>query len=696
MARIKVMSGILLLLAVLFCCPEVAPGVAAEEQPFSGTCGPFASWSVNKGTKVLTIRGTGAITERIPLRSTGYDFDLVGNPYVEQIVIGEGITSIDGSRPFLYLQSTSKITLPDTLCKISDTAFCGLKNVQSIIIPQGVEQIGDAVFFGNYSLEEIVVETGNKYYCTVDGVLYTRDRRSLLAFPMRKKIPDGIFVVPEQVREVAPLAFAKQRELLEVVLPDSLEELGGGAFYDCDDLNDINLSDTKVSALPDFDGQEMGLPNPDDLWDEEYAEDSQPSEKDYYIMGTFERTIIQILILPDSVQEISGACIAGAPIFKLYLGTNYIGGTHFLGKENLRKLQVAEDNARYMVKDGLLYSKDGTIVYGIPRAKSKKKIVLDEKVQQIAPYAFAEKEDIQIITCQGSLVSIGEHAFYETVVDEFRVNGNVSYIEPYAFYQCELGVFSVTGHVYSIGECAFTSCGLLKADELQIGRRLYETVHNAISCISLEEIRKLMVPNFSKNIKLRTEDDIDAVVKKWQKIQENDQGADNQCGENAYWKLDGRSVIIYGTGDISEELSLSAADAKFAQKLVIEEGITGITVPEPFADMHDIRRVELPDSLETISPFAFVGFGNMSKIRIPKNVNQIGEGAFYGIFCLEKIQVDPENQTYTSQDGVLFSRDMCKLVQFPGGRGGVYSVPDTVTEIETLAFAGDYSSFCVK
>lgn len=692
MAKRRMMSGFLLLVAVLFGCLKTAPGVAADQQPFSGTCGSSASWSVNKETKVLTIRGTGAITERIPLRSTGYDFDLVGNPYVEQIVIEEGITSIDASRPFLYLQNSSKITLPDTLRNISDTAFCGLKHVQSITIPQGVEQIGDAAFFGNYNLEEIVVEAGNKYYCTVDGVLYTRDRRSLLAFPMNKKIKDGIFVVPEQVREVAPLAFAKQKELLEVVLPDSLEELGGGAFYDCDGLNDINLSDTKVSALPDFDGQAMGLPNPDSLWDMEDAEDSQPSEKDYYIMGTFEGTIIQILILPDSVQEISGACIAGAPIFKLYLGTNYIGGTHFLGIENLRKLQVAEDNTRYMVKDGLLYSKDGTIVYGIPRAKSKKKIVLDEKVQQIAPYAFSEKEEVHIISCQGSLISIGERAFYETQIDEFRVNGNVSYIEPYAFYQCELKAFSVTGHVYSIGECAFASCEFLEADGLQIGRRLYETVYNAISCISLGEIKKLMVPNFSRNINLRTENSTDAVVKKWEKIQENRQGDDNQCGKNAYWRLDGRSVIIYGTGDISEELRLSAADAKFAQKLVIEEGITGITVPQPFTDLGSIRHVDLPDSMETITPFAFVGITQMEKIRIPKNVNQIGEGAFYGIFCLDKIQVDSDNQSFTSRDGVLLSKDMRKLIQFPGGKGGVYSMPDTVTEIMPLAFAGtDYS-----
>ena len=186
MARRKVMSGFLLLLAVLFGCLKVAPGVAADHQQFSGTCGPSASWSVNQETKVLTIRGIGAITERIPLRSTGYDFDLAGNPYVEQIVIEEGITSIDASRPFLYLQNSSKITLPDTLRKISDTAFCGLKHVKSITIPQGVEQIGDAVFFGNYNLEEIVVEAGNKYYCTVDGVLYTRDRHQYASFSMIK------------------------------------------------------------------------------------------------------------------------------------------------------------------------------------------------------------------------------------------------------------------------------------------------------------------------------------------------------------------------------------------------------------------------------------------------------------------------------------------------------------------------------
>lgn len=721
MARIKVMSGFLLLLTVLFCCPGVVPKVAAEEQQFSGTCGPSAFWNVNPETKVLTIGGTGAITERLPLEEETYEDYLIGNPYVEQIVIEEGITAIDASRPFLYLQNTEKIMLPDTLRKISDTAFCGLEKVQSITIPRGVEQIGDAVFYGNTELEEIIVETGNKYYCTVDGILYTKDRRSLLAFPTNKKVQDGVFVVPEQVRIIAPLAFAKQGKLQKIVLPDALEELGGGAFYGCDSLNEINLTDTKVSELPDFDGQEMDLPNKIALWNMEYAEDYRCTEKEYYIMGTFQQTDIQTLILPDSVQKISGWCIQGAPISKLYLGTDYIGSinayhSNYSGEDiwdqeynmetlylqelsSLRKLQIAEDNACYMVKDDLLYSKDGTIVYGIPYAKNKKEIVLDERVQQIAPFAFARKKGVRIISCRSSLISIGEYAFFETPIDKFRVNGNVSYIEQYAFCRCELGAFSVTGHVYSIGDYAFESCEFLKADRLQLGRRLYETVQNAFSYISLGVIRKVMVPNFSKNTKLRAEDSIDAVVKKWQKIQKNSRSNGNQCGENAYWRLDGKSVIIYGTGDILEKLILSAEDADFVQKLVIEEGITGVTVPKPFADLTAIKRVELPDSLETISPFAFVGFTQMSKIRIPKNVNQIGEGAFYGIFCLRKIQVDPENQTYTSQDGVLFSRDMRKLVQFPGGRDsynldsdGVYSVPDTVTEIAALAFAETQSS----
>lgn len=693
MVRKKVMLGVLLLLAVLFCCPKTAITVAAEQQQFSGTCGSSAFWRVNPETKVLTISGTGAITERIPLRTTNDESYLIPNPYVEQIVIEEGITSIDANRPFIYLYSTRKITLPDTMRRISDTVFSGLGMLQSITIPRGVEQIGDAVFFGTFSLKEIQVEAGNPSYCSVDGVLYTKDQRSLLAFPANKKISKGIFMVPKQVRTIAPLAFAKQRKLMEVVFPDSLEEIGGGAFYDCNRLNEMNLSDTKVKALPDFDGQEMGLPNDSTLADEEYPEDRLPAEKEYYMIGTFEGTIIQILILPDAVQEISGQCISGAPIFKMCLGRDYIGDIS-LGMEHLRVIRVAEDNSRYMVKDGLLYSKDGTIVYGIPYAKNKKEIILDERVRQIAPYAFAGKEGVDIISCQSSLVSIGEYAFQEASIDKFRVNGNVSYIERYAFFQCELMTFSVTGDVYSIGDHAFDSCTLLTVHDLQIGRRLYEIVQSAFSGshISLEEIRKRMVPNFSRQIKLRTEEGVDAVVTKWQEIQKNKQYDDNQCGENAYWKAEGRSIIVYGTGDISEKLNVSEADANFAQKLVLEEGITGITVAKPFEDLRNIRRVELPDSLETISPFAFVGISVVAKIRIPKNVNQIGEGAFYGFFCLEKIQVDPENQTYTSLDGVLFSKDMSKLVSFPGGSGGVYSVPDTVREIAPLAFAINYGS----
>nr|MDE6851791.1 leucine-rich repeat domain-containing protein [Lachnospiraceae bacterium] len=465
---------------------------------------------------------------------------------------------------------------------------------------------------------------------------------------------------------------------------------------------------------------ELGLPGVAEARDEMATDILSPEDSSYF-WGTFAYTAIQTLTLPDSVQEISSWCILGANIQQLCLGKDYIGSINAFHPENnisdlndqynvgslclydlleLKEIKVAEDNSCYMVKDDLLYSKDGAIVYGCPYGKKKVEIVLDKTVRQIAPYAFYHNLDIDIITCQGSLVSIGKYAFYGSYIRKFLVNGDVAYIQDYAFCQSEIYEFSTMGNVYSIGDYAFHFCEYLNDAKLQVGGRLYEMTPTAFfHYISIQRIKKILVPDFLKQTKKQSRDSIDAVVEKWKALQEIYKNQNNQCGETAYWKLEGDTLVVYGTGNVSEKINLLEGDAEDIRRLVIEEGITGITGQRVFSDLYSIRYVELPDSLETIAAFAFNGLTQMSKIQIPKNVNQIGEGAFYGIFCLKKIQVDPDNKTYVSQDGVLFSRDMRTLVQFPGGKDsvnadsdwdGIYLVPNTVTEMGPLSFAGTH------
>lgn len=98
------------------------------------------------------------------------------------------------------------------------------------------------------SLEEVVIADGHKKYMTLDGVVYSRDGRTLAWYPSYKKADE--FRVPDGVRKIGEFAFAGQAWVKKVILPDSVSALGTGAFSGCQQLEDVRLP-AGVREIPD-------------------------------------------------------------------------------------------------------------------------------------------------------------------------------------------------------------------------------------------------------------------------------------------------------------------------------------------------------------------------------------------------------------------------------------------------------------
>jgi hypothetical protein len=73
-------------------------------------------------------------------------------------------------------------------------------------------------------------------------------------------------------------------------------------------------------------------------------------------------------------------------------------------------------------------------------------------------------------------------------------------------------------------------------------------------------------------------------------------------------------------------------------------------------------------------------------LTISETVSSIGNEAFSDCERLKTITVDALNPSYRSLDGVLFSKDLSRLIQFPGGNSGGYRIPDGVASIADGAF----------
>lgn len=166
-------------------------------------------------------------------------------------------------------------------------------------------------------------------------------------------------------------------------------------------------------------------------------------------------------------------------------------------------------------------------------------------------------------------------------------------------------------------------------------------------------------------------------------------GTCGKDGDNLTWELDNNGILyITGTGAMADWTYDSPApwyDKRTSiQSVEIEEGVTSIG-NSAFYDCTKITYAIIPNSVTGIGDDAFGGCA-FTSVTIPKSVTSIGRLVFTSCNKLTAIHVDKDNTKFCSVDGVLFNKDQTKLIQYPGGLQGAYTVPNTVTNIGDDAF----------
>ena len=121
--------------------------------------------------------------------------------------------------------------------KIQGRAFEFQKQLVSVTIPATVETIGDHLA-GYSTLEKYIVDEGNKNFSSVDGVVFTKDMKTLVAFP--KCYPNTSYTVPDGVAVIARGA-AYTSDIEGLVLPSSVTNVEDFAFTYCKQLKSLRL-----------------------------------------------------------------------------------------------------------------------------------------------------------------------------------------------------------------------------------------------------------------------------------------------------------------------------------------------------------------------------------------------------------------------------------------------------------------------
>ena len=108
-----------------------------------------------------------------------------------------------------------------------------------------------------------------------------------------------------------------------------------------------------------------------------------------------------------------------------------------------------------------------------------------------------------------------------------------------------------------------------------------------------------------------------------------------------------------------------------------------------FANCRALTSVSLPSSLVIIESDAF-RYTSIASLTIPQSVQQISNSAFNST-QISSFDVDAANENYTSKDGVIYNKNITKIVAFPAKKGGTYSIPSTITSIGSSVFPAGVS-----
>lgn len=157
------------------------------------------------------------------------------------IIIPDSVTSI-GHDSFWGCTALKSIKMGKGIKKIDSYAFRSCTSLTSIDIPASVSSIGHCFINKSNNITTINVDGTNTAYTSIDGVLFSKDKTTLVAYPNGK---GSNYSIPGSVTTIENHSFMDCVNLKNITIPNSVKTIKVGAFENCTGLTDVYYNGTE-------------------------------------------------------------------------------------------------------------------------------------------------------------------------------------------------------------------------------------------------------------------------------------------------------------------------------------------------------------------------------------------------------------------------------------------------------------------
>lgn len=288
-------------------------------------------------------------------------------------------------------------------------------------------------------------------------------------------------------------------------------------------------------------------------------------------------------------------------------------------------------------------------------------------VTVIGTNVFAGRHAMTSISIPNSVTNIEQSAFdWCPSLGSIAIPPGVTHIKQGVFYNCT-GLSNVIIHagVTIIDNNAFDRCSSLPA----------VAIPDSVVCIG--------VGAFADCRNLR-EIAVDASNPKYE-----------SRGGALYDKS--QAALVQFPAGIEGNIAISSGTMRVAERAC--EGcsqLTGIWIPPGVVDIGNrafsscsaLTNIVLPNTVTNVGREAFYACTGLARVDIGAGITELGPEPFATCSNITDIVVDDANSSYYDIDGVLYGYSGARLIQYPRGRGGEFSVPYGVGSIGQKAFYG--------